>query len=235
MKTFLILLSSLFVITFSNAQDNENEAVKDSLYEKYREDQFYIGATYNLLNYKPSGLSQRGFSGGVHFGFLRDIPINEKRTFAIALGVGLSLNSYNQNLGIIKDDNDDIILDVINNDEVDVSKNTFYTNLIEVPLEFRWRTSTTTSYKFWRVYTGFKFGYVFSNGSNFESDLGDFNLKNSDVFEKVRYGLTLSTGYNTWNFHVYYGLNGFFTDQQMIGSSEARLSEIKVGLMFYLL
>lgn len=44
--------------------------------QKYREDQFYISLTYNLLSNKPNKVTQSGFSSGIHFGFIRDIPIN---------------------------------------------------------------------------------------------------------------------------------------------------------------
>jgi hypothetical protein len=36
----------------------------------YREDQFYFGFTYNTLQEKPSGLSQKKFSVGLSAGFL---------------------------------------------------------------------------------------------------------------------------------------------------------------------
>jgi hypothetical protein len=41
----------------------------DDIDTKYREDQFYIGATYNLLSDVPSGVKIRGLSGGIQFGF----------------------------------------------------------------------------------------------------------------------------------------------------------------------
>ena len=53
---------------------------------KYREDQFYTGITYNFLENKPSGISQQGLSGGLHFGFIRDFPINKNSTRAIGIG-----------------------------------------------------------------------------------------------------------------------------------------------------
>ena len=73
----------------------EGEKIVDSL---YREDQFYAGVTYNLLGKMPSGVSQNGFSSGFHLGFIRDMPINEKRNIAFGLGVGYSTNSFNQNI-----------------------------------------------------------------------------------------------------------------------------------------
>ena len=85
-------------------------SVKDttSIDYEYREDQFYISFTYNLLGKKLDGISQSGFSSGFHVGFLRDMPINKKRNVAIGLGLGFSSNSYNQNLLIEKNNDQEI-------------------------------------------------------------------------------------------------------------------------------
>lgn len=229
---FLSFCFSFLSLHLLKAQD---EIVKDSVIDtKYREDQFYLGATYNVLINKPDGVTQSGFSIGLHLGFIRDFPINNARTKAIGVGLGLSTNSYNQNL-LISDNNEEIEFSVLDGSQVDFSKNKFFTHLIEMPIEFRWRNSSATNYKFWRVYGGFKFGYMFRNGTNFKGDLGTIKIINSDVFNKLQYGLTLSTGYNTWNFHVYYGLNTLFKDQVIAKQTSLDMSEIRVGLMFYLL
>ena len=88
----LILLWFPIVLSGQEATDSTD------IYSKYREDQFYVSATYNLLGNKPEDVSQRGFSTGFHLGFIRDIPINERRNIALGVGIGLSSNSYNQNI-----------------------------------------------------------------------------------------------------------------------------------------
>lgn len=105
----------------------------------------------------------------------------------------------------------------------------------EVPLEFRWRTSTATDYNFWRIYTGFKVGYLLYNSSKFRSDYGNVSLYNINDFNKFQYGLTLSAGYATWNFHVYYGLNSIFNSGAMLNGESIDMRSIKIGLMFYIL
>jgi hypothetical protein len=230
-----LFLSFCFAILSIPLIQAQEEMVKDSVIDtNYREDQFYIGATYNVLINKPDGVTQSGFSIGLHLGFIRDFPINNSRTKAIGVGLGLSTNSYNQNL-LINEVNNDIEFSVLDGSQVDFSKNKFFTHLIELPIEYRWRNSSPTTYKFWRVYGGFKLGYMLRNGTNFKGDLGSFKIINSDVFNKFQYGLTLSTGYNTWNFHVYYALNTLFNDQVTSSQTNLDVSEIRVGLMFYLL
>jgi hypothetical protein len=232
MKYYFILLI-LGISYFGFSQNNDNTD-KVALYKNYREDQFYASITYNLLNYKPDGVSQSGFSSGFHLGFIRDMPINEKRNFSIGLGLGISSNSYNQNLSILET-NDNLVYLIIDESEVNVSKNKFTTYLVEVPLEIRWRTSNAIDYNFWRIYTGFKVGYLLYNSSKFVSEVGSQNLSNSNDFNKLQYGLTLSAGYGTWNFHVYYGLNPIFDDNAKLDDEVIDMSSIKIGLMFYIL
>ena len=227
----LLILISLGFLGFSQ---NENNTNKSDLYKNYREDQFYASVTYNLINNKPDGVSQNGFSSGFHLGFIRDMPLNERRNLALGLGFGLSTNSYNQNISILETNNS-ITYSIIDESEINVSKNKFTTYLVEVPLEFRWRTSTATEYNFWRIYTGLKFGYLLYNSSKYKSDNGNQNLSNINDFYKLQYGLTLSVGYGTWNFHVYYGLNPIFKNDAKLSAETIDISSLKIGLIFYIL
>ncbi len=231
--TFLLFIFFIGHLGFSQEEDID----KTELYKDYREDQFYASVTYNLLNEKPRKVSQSGFSSGFHFGFIRDMPINQKRNFAIGLGLGISTNSYNIKNLLIEEVNNEVVFSIIDESEFSVSKNKFTTYLVEVPLEIRWRTSTPADYNFWRIYTGFKVGYLLYNSTKFKSNAGNQNLSNINNFNKFQYGLTLSAGYGTWNFHMYYGLNSIFDDNTMLSETgEAiNMKSIKIGLMFYIL
>jgi len=217
------------LVTFS-----QEELVNQEIDSLYKEDQFYIGATYNLLGRRPKDVSQSGFSSGFHLGYIKDMPINEKRNIAIGLGLGLSSNSFNQNILIDKVANN-YSYTILDDNETSYSKNKFTTYMIEVPLEFRWRTSTATEYKFWRIYTGVKVGYIFANSSKFKGENLNIRHGNIDDFNKVQYGLTISAGYNTWNVHLYYGLNPIFNNEAKIDGKHLNMNAIKIGLMLYLL
>jgi len=230
-KVQLVALLLLSCMGFSQSNDDSD---KTELYKDYREDQFYLSVTYNLLSAKPSNVNQSGFSTGFHFGFIRDMPINDKRDVAIGVGLGLSSNSYNQNISILEDNNN-VVFGVIDESVVNVSKNKFTTYLVEVPFEFRWRKSSPTNYKFLRIYPGFKLGYVFYNSTKFKSDNGDVKLSNIDEFNALQYGLTLSVGYGTWNFHAYYGLNPIFDSSTRLNGESIDMRSFKIGLMFYIL
>ena len=207
-----------------------NTVEKDSL---YREDQFYFGVTYNLLGKLPANMSQSGFSSGFHLGVIRDIPLNKNRNLAFGIGLGLSANSVNQNLVISENLQRQLTYAI--QESASFTKNKFTRYLVEIPIEFRWRTSTPESYKFWRIYTGFRIGYVFASGSKFKDANGTTKLSNLTDFNNFQYGVSLSAGYNTWNAYVYYALNSIFNSNAKIDGQTIDVNAIRIGLMFYIL
>lgn len=206
--------------------------VVDSL---YREDQLYIGLTFNLLGDKPSGVSQNGFSGGLQLGFIRDMPISKKRTHAIGVGLGFATDTYNQNLFIgERAESQDIIYELVSSDiDEDINRFTYYS--VEMPIEFRWRTSTPTRYSFWRIHTGVRLGYIFSFRSTFEATDTSVVLTDIPELNTLQYGLTLSFGYGAFNFQGYYGLNTLFNEEATINDEAVNLRIFRLGLQFFFL
>ncbi len=223
-----------FILLFSglvHAQENPPDfTALDSL---YREDQFYFGLTYNVLQQRPEEVRQNKFSLGLSLGFLRDMPLNEKRTFAIAAGLGYSLNNFNHNLQIARIGTNEPTYGLIGTD-VDYDKNKMILHYVDLPVEIRWRTSTMQSHKFWRVYTGFKVSYLFFDNYKFSGAGGDYSIDGNGDLNKFQYGAYLSAGYNTWNAHVYYGLNPLFKSAEIEGN-DIRMKTLNIGLMFYIL
>lgn len=237
MKYLLYIICSIILIPSLEAQETDQLGfLKDSIIDnKYREDQFYVSITYNLLGKKPIGMSQSGFSSGFHIGFIRDMPINKRRNWAIGLGIGLSSNSYNQNIQIAEN-NETLSYDIIDSD-VSFSKNKFTTYLLEVPLELRWRTSTASTFDFWRIYAGVKLGYVFYNSSKYRGLPDDIQVSTIEDFNNFQYGLTLSAGYSNVSVHFYYALNPIFNSETRLSDSGEviEINAVKIGLIFYIL
>lgn len=233
-----LLLSIILFPQLSLSQDEEDrykipDSVPFTIDSLYREDQFYVGFNFNLVTNRPSTISQESFSGGLHLGFIRDFPLNQKRNFALGIGAGWSLNSFGQNLFINKDASGNSVFESLENDDR-YSTNRFSTQLIEVPMEFRWRTSTPQSYKFWRIYTGLKLGYIYHFRSNYKDDEQQVIINDLDELNRFRLGTTFTFGYNTFNFQFYYALNPFFKDATVDGE-EFGISTLKIGLTFYIL
>ncbi|SDS20208.1 porin family protein [Gramella sp. MAR_2010_147] len=228
----------IFILSFiGNAQEEEQTKIPDSvpfsIDSLYREDQFYAGFHFNLVTDRPSTISQESFSGGVNFGFIRDLPLNERRNIALGVGLGWSINTYGQNLFIGK--NEDGSTNFRNlADEDDYSRNRFTTQLIEAPIEFRWRTSTPQTYKFWRIYSGVRLGYMYNFRSRYVDPDNEIIVNNLSELNRFRMGATFTFGYNTFNFQFYYALNPFFKDA-VVDGEKIDLSTLKIGLTFYIL
>jgi len=227
---FFLLIGVLPVFSQEKAGSEDVKKIKiDSL---YREDQFYFSLTLNTLQNKPAGLTQDKFSAGFSTGFLRDFPINKKRTIAIAPGIGVAYYNYNQNLKITES-NKTPVYSIIESD-VDFDRNRFSHVLVEMPIEFRWRTSNYESHKFWRVYGGFKVGYLLYDKSIFQDSSGKIVVNNNKDFNKFQYGTYISAGYNSINIFAYYGLNALFQNAKT-QTETIDMNALNVGVMFYIL
>lgn len=232
------ILALLFLSCFysskaqdSNKYDNAIPNVVDSL---YREDQFYVGLTFNLIVNQPKAYSQNGFSGGLHFGFIRDMPLNKRRNLAVGIGLGHSLNTYNSNLFIGEENSGETIFRVLDSSD-DVDRNRFNTNLIEMPIQFRWRTSSPTVYSFWRIYGGVKLSYIYHYKAVFKNNSNQVTQTNIPELNRMRYAAILTLGNGSFNAFFQYDLNTLFNEKAMINLDRINLQPLKFGIEFYIL
>lgn len=236
-KYHILTFLALFPLLLQAQEEEDRYKIPDtvpfSIDSLYREDQFYVGFSFNLITNKPSTISQESFSGGLHLGFIRDFPLNERRNVALGIGAGWSINSYGQNLFIGKNEDGSSAFRSLENNE-DYSTNRFTTQLVEVPVQFRWRTSTVETYKFWRIYTGLRLGYMYNFRSNYRDSEQQVIVNQLPELERWRLGATFTFGYNTFNFQFYYSLNPFFKNA-VVDEKEFGISTLKIGLTFYIL
>jgi hypothetical protein len=230
MRCSFILTILLFSGTFVTGQVLESNKEVD---RKYLEDQFYFGLTYNFAMNLPADVSQRNLSYGMQAGFIKDIPISYDRTMGVGIGMGYGINSYYTNL-LVSRQGSELEYTVLGGD-VSFKRNKIATHVLEVPFQFRWRNATPEEYKFWRIYTGIKIGYVFDGRSKYVSSTEKIVFVNKDIRD-FQYGLTLNVGYNTFNIHIYYALSSLFNDGVMVQSGDLiEFRPLKVGLIFYIL
>ena len=207
-----------------------SEIKVDSL---YREDQFFIGLTYNLLKNTPVGFSNDKFSTGLSAGFLRDIPLNPKRNIAIAPGLGLTFNNYSQNIGITPANGAPVY--TVLTDPTSYSSNKFSQLFVDIPLEFRWRGSTFENHTFFRIHAGLKLSYLLLDRSVLRSNSGDVVLTNNPDFNKLQYGFFAAAGYGGVNLYIQYGLNPLFKNVQTTTAEKLDAKSLNIGLIFYIL
>jgi hypothetical protein len=226
---FCLTIFAFFFTIQSFSQEIPDFTAVDSL---YREDQFYVGMTYNLLGNRPSGVSQTKFTPSFSLGVLRDMPINKSRTIAIAAGLGYALNNYNQNI-LITQTNGTRTYNTIDSGII-YDKNKLTLHFIELPIEFRWRNSTPESHIFWRIYSGFKVSYLIYDRSIYQEGSKTFLVTHNKDLNPFQYGAYIAMGRNTWNLYAYYGLNTIFNKAEL-GTQSIEMNSMNFGLMFYIL
>ena len=205
-------------------------AQKDSLQvgDPYWEDQLYINISYNVLYDQPTEVNKSGFSFGFSGGYIKDIPLTKSGKLAIGVGLGYGFDSFSHKLKVVEGSPNDF--QVGNN----VTNGKLKTHNIEMPLQFRWRSSTANTYSFWRFYTGIKLSYNFNSNFSYV-DVGEMiSLSNIPEYNKFQTGLILSAGYGTFNFHVYYGLTPILKNATLNGN-KINTNIVRFGLSFYFL
>jgi hypothetical protein len=224
MNKILWFLFFIFSVSLSFAQ-------KDSLQigDRYADDQIYASISYAQFYQQPAVISKSGFSFGLSTGFLKDFILNKQGSFSFAIGVGYGYDYFNHKLKVQEINNSTLFSESIN-----VNSNIFTSHNVEFPLEIRWRTSTAVKYEFWRIYTGVKFLYNFSNTFRFEENSTQFSYKNVSAYNNLQYGITFSAGYDVINLHVFYNLTPIFKNAT-INSESIDTSILKFGLIFYIL
>lgn len=225
------LIFSIFLFNLYSAFPQAN-IESNSLDDKYLEDQFYLGITYNFMLDKPQDITQRNLSYGLQGGIIKDMPLNANRTVSIGLGLGYAVNSYYSNMIFSETENG--LTYARADDDLGVKRSKVETHLVELPLEFRWRSSNAEEFKFWRVYTGIKLGYIFGSRSKVVTNSNKYSFDNPDI-KKLHYGLMFNIGYNTFNVHIYYSLNKFFNDDVFLSNEQINMKPLRVGLIFYIL
>jgi len=233
MKHCLIFIL-LFLSFVSSAQDDLLDQYFKEVDSLYREDQFYIGLGINILGDMPAGMRQSGLSGGFYFGFIRDMPVNKRRNLSIGIGAGLAIDTYSQNLFIGEGENENTIFEVIGSD-IDYSTNRFSTQVIEIPVHLRWRTSNVGDpSSFWRIYSGINIGYMYYFRSTFEQENNKVQQTKLDELNRLRWNLHFSFGKSKINFFFNYSLNPLF-DGVDVDNAPVNVTVFKAGVIFYIL
>jgi hypothetical protein len=216
----------------AQAQDPLFETPVDSL---YREDQFYVGLTFNLLVNQPKEFRQNGFSGGFHAGFIRDMPINKRRNLSIGVGLGWSAHVYNSNLFFGEQPDGSSIIDLLDNTTINFDSNRLHTQSVVLPFQLRWRTSRVQDYTFWRVYPGFRLSYIYHYKAQFEQPNNRVIQTDIPELDRWRYSLTLSAGNGIFNAFVLYDLNSILSSGTTSNGQAIDLRALQFGVEFYIL
>ena len=231
MRFYMLWIGCLLsVATYAQTDSLE---VANEVDTHYLEDQFYLGITYNWLISKPDDIKQHSFSRGLFGGYQRDIPLNKARNIGLAAGVGLSYQLTYINLKAQEGSNG-LLYDIVSIEEEHIQKNYYEQYAVDFPIEFRWRTSTPYTHKFWRIYAGVKPSLIFSSGYKLRSESQSYTL-HPEVLKGFQCSLYAAIGHNTWNIYVQYGLRPLFRDTYTQSGTSLQSYLLNIGLIFYIL
>lgn len=226
---YYILIFTVGCRVYAQVQNVEDKVVERTISvddPHYREDQFYFGLTHTILFNKPEGVRQNSISTGVQGGFLRDIPLDTNRRWAIAAGAGVQFINLRHNL--LVQESSTYQYQVVDSYETNKQNVTF----LEIPIEFRWRTSTMQSHKFNRIYFGLKYSYLINSQTTYVGDLGNIVVKNNNDLNNWNIGTYLAFGYNTWNLYIQYNFKNLYKKNTSFSNE---FTMMNVGLIFYIL
>ena len=217
MRKLLIVVISMLLMPVT-AQD---------ITSKFREDQLYIGVAYPYFSTAPETLIQNKLSYAFSLGFVRDMPINKKRTLAIGLGIGWNISKWFTNTQFSVSTNRISAKTIL----VDYQQNFLTMQSLEIPLEVRWRNTTATKHAFWRIHAGVSLHIPLSAKTLFTSING---VDNHDFLPTNRTFLrgNVHFGFNTWNISIAHDIEGWAVSDSPNG--EFDIKSTKIGLIFYL-
>ena len=222
MRYYGYILLVLFTVKLQAQQH------KDSLF--YREDQFYLDLNLLLQGNAIDDFQQNGFSRSLHLGFLRDIPINKKGNRSIGLGLGYGYQRLVNSLNIEKEERSFLFSVPERNRAL---RNIISYHQLQLPIEIRWRTSTSFNHDFWRVYLAYRFSYQFAG--KYTPFFGrPFNIPNQ--INPFQHTLGLSFGYGSWNLRFAHEMVPLIDDKVTLDTGRSpRINPIHIGLIFYFL
>jgi len=216
----------LLFCSFKFYAQEETPVLQD---HKYYEDQFYIGISYISLINTENDIQNTGIPYNLSMGFIKDLPLNKKRNIALGIGIGYTFHNLKPNIAIINDDLDLSITDSFSDYQIK-------SHNIEFPLEYRWRTSSATKYRFWRIYFGVSLIYNFKTNADFETNDEIFNYTDLSFFKQYNGSIYTSVGFGTWNFNIKYYLQNIFNDDVTTADDEPlSFNPLMMGIMFYIL
>ncbi len=205
---FVLHITFLFnlCVFFSQAQIKKDTLQKVNLLKKKIESEF------DIKNYKSDPhdrlifeLNHTGFlnltptikqdnlkSIGFNFAFMFDKPIGNSN-FSFAYGLGLLSHNFHSNADFVyvKDSIKTGLLTTLKPFDRPYTLNRFAQKILEVPLEFRFRTKTDKQFK---IHLGGKIGYVVNDFRSIKDNDGKIRLYHIKNINKLKYDENFKIG-----------------------------------------
>lgn len=182
--------------------------------------------TYEHWLTSPNGITQKPSWG---FAWSRMFEYSASPGFSFAWGIGLrSLHHYHDGFYNQYTKNDLTVVDTFMRLPVgtNYTKNKIALNYVDGLMEFRLKPGRD---HIWRLYAGFRGGYLFNNHTKFKGDKGKVKDHNIPGYEKFTYGPTLRIGFSNLCVYVHYLIKPIYKN-----NSGQNISSLSAGLTLYI-
>jgi hypothetical protein len=212
-STLVFLVSINFSDVYAQEQPGTGRTTPIPLAPGH-DDRLILDLTLDNYAVRPASLEVNIIkSRGVNIKLMKDRLI---RNTLFSFGYGLAFGSQNFDTDrfIIVDDTLGHTYFVSIDPAVDVKTNKLSVNYLDLPFEFRFRTSPNTKNNSFKIALGFKIGVLLQSHVKYEDDGGKLKLFNINNLNKYRYGVDSRIGYGIWGLNAYYSLISLFDEEK---------------------
>lgn len=161
-------------------------------YKADPKDRLIFEANYTNWLGAPKNIKSDWKCVGFNFSTMFDKPIGNSN-FSFGYGLGLYVHNYSSNANFIYklDSTSKQVTTLLEPKTNPYRANRYNERSVEVPLELRFRTKTTSNFK---IMIGAKIGYVISDFKKTDDADGRIRLYNIKNVNKLRYGINFRIG-----------------------------------------
>jgi hypothetical protein len=224
---FIISFIFLFILV-ANAQKPKDKSEFDIYqYKPTPRDRIILEVNHTGWLNMPHGLRETATSGGVNFQLFFDKPIGYSR-FSFAWGAGISSHNIHGKINLVA--LSDTSTGNTNFTAIEIREKPYRINrigfkILEVPVEFRFRTRTNYQFK---VMAGFKVGYVVQTFRKIFDKDGKAKLYDIYGANPWRYGLVLRVGWEQVHISMFYALSEVFEQ----GKGQKGIIPFSIGIAY---
>jgi hypothetical protein len=216
-KLFLFLLT---IITLSNLNAQTAPEKNERLKFKNLPGNFIFDLGLTRYRFYNDDMKLRLFgSRGANIYYTYDIKLVNNLSFSPGIGVGITNYFFSERV-TIKDSSqiDQMFMDKLGAEYGTLKKSKLNANYIDIPLEFRWRSSSDVNS--FKIAIGAKAGVLVSAHTKIKyKEDGMKREKLTDDFElnRFRYGVYGRIGYGSFHVFGYYSLSELFNEGKAPG------------------
>ena len=225
----MMILAAMVVSNQSFSQESPRKSKKSpfdlSNYKAEPKDKILIEFTHCAWLNLPRGVRSDWYSRGANFHMFFDFPFG-KSPLSFAFGGGISSHNISGNMTALNlHDSIGGGVSLIAREEP-YKKNVFGAKILEVPIEFRFRTRKARSFK---LTLGGKVGYTVQNFNKLFDDNGKRKIFDLKGYNPWRYGAVFRIGYEQFYLSCFYSFSSVFKKSNK--SSEIIPYTIGIGII----